>query len=286
LKHQSLIFFSASNQYQPSYPGEPLSEFTAAFLDAVGPGRSQLAGPDGMLRLDVLHQHLIQALYDVPQTPLLIRQGVDRDAALMPDFFATPSGSRLQDRLTTILQGLLALPNEKREASWELEVAPTVSGPLPVGTRFALKARASKSGFLVALTISPSGKVMFLFPNRYRPINEIEAGQEVLIPYRQGLVIQPPVGREEYFVYLLERNPFGGFPFGELGQAMLVGRLEDVVDRLRAHGRRVSLGEVSNALTRGFAIEAVAQESEPGAQRPVYGGWTRTSVEVQSTERP
>src|SRR5205085_7917548 len=119
------------------------------------------------------------------------------------------------------------------------EVAPSQPGPLSVGTRFALKVRPGSGGYLVVLAISPGGDATFLFPNRFRMDNHVTKGQEVAIPYPDGLEIRPPAGEETYVAYLLEKNPFEKFPFGRYGAALVAGKLADLERRLEARGKQI-----------------------------------------------
>ena len=188
-----------------------------------------------------------------------------------------------EEQLMGALESLLTLPAATKVDGVTLDVRTSQPGPLRLGTRFALRVRPGASGYLVVLTVSPGGDVSFLFPNQYRLNNFIGKGQDAMIPYAQGLEIRPPVGEETYYVYLLEKNPFAGFPFGLYGEALVVGRLEDVARRLRARGTQISANELREALIRGMAIE-LAKPAKASETPDRCGAWVRKEVIVKSVE--
>lgn len=285
----ALVFLSSSNQYQTSASGKPLSAFTDAFLAGLLRERGRLAGADGSIGMDAFRAYLDDTLRRVPQSPVIATRGLATGARLVPDVFADPVQAELSARLAGILETVLGLPAEDPAGGWDVAAAPSRPGRLPVGTKFALRVRPSQDGCLVAFTVSPEGSVTFLFPNRFRPDNAVTGGKEVLLPYPDGLQIQPPVGIETYYVYLVdpEHNPFDGFPLGQLAGPLAVGRLDDVVRRMESKGRRVELGELRSSLGRGIAVEAVRRTGDgggkPAPEPPAH--WARAVVKVESVER-
>jgi hypothetical protein len=278
-----LVFLAACNQFQVARSGNPLSAFTEAFIRGVFQERHRLVGGDGVMTFGALRRHLTDSLYSIPQSPVVILRGLTEDEPFIPGFFPDPLKAPQEEQLMGALESLLTLPAATKVDGVTLDVRTSQPGPLRLGTRFALRVRPGASGYLVVLTVSPGGDVSFLFPNRYRLNNFIGKGQDAMIPYAQGLEVQPPVGEETYYVYLLEKNPFAGFPFGLYGEALVVGRLEDVARRLRARGTQISATELREALIRGMAIE-LGKPAKASETLDRCGAWVRKEVIVKSVE--
>jgi hypothetical protein len=285
----ALLFISSSNQYQESSSGRPTSAFTSALLRGLGPEHGCVTGPDGAVTLKGLQDYLRAALADVPQTPLLLGSGLGPDTRFQPDLFPDPQQAELAGRLAAILETLLGLPPAEQTRG-DLTVRLSKPGPLAVGTRFALRVTPARDGCLVAFTVAPGGDATFLYPNRYRPTNTVAGGREVLIPFPDGLMIQPPVGIETYVVYLFDErhNPFAEFPVGKLKGPLAVGRLDDVVRRLEAKGRQVDVADLRSALDRGMTVEPVDHGAGGGKPVPdrAAGPWSRAVIKVQSIAAP
>ena len=160
-------------------------------------------------------------------------------------------------------------------------------GPLPIGTAFALRVRPGygmagpKEAYLVAMSVSTSGKVAFVFPNFHRPVNDVTEERDYIIPYSDGLEIQRPAGTERFAMFLLDRNPFQGFDFGSLDRGLSIGKAEEVAGYMEQEGRRVEVEELRRALRGNFRIVAPANEAD---RRP-YRRWARAVVTVQTVER-
>ena len=235
--------------------------------------------------MDLFQQDLQEILAPVPQTPLIFPIGLAKEASFLPGLFPDPDRAEIQERLARILEHLLSLAREDRE-DWQLEARPSVRGPLQVGTEFALQVRPARDGHLVVFTVAADDSVTFLFPNRYAPRSAVEANRERAIPYPRGLVIQPPVGRETYFIYWLDEghDPFENFPIGLCGDQMPVGRLDDLVRRLEGRGIRQNAANIRDAVGRGVVIKPVeetgAGKKQGDATMPVH--WTRAVVSIQS----
>ncbi|MGA2704907.1 MAG: DUF4384 domain-containing protein [Isosphaeraceae bacterium] len=236
--------------------------------------------------MDLFQQDLQETLAPVPQTPLIFPIGLAKEAALLPGLFSDPDRAEIQERLAAILDRLLGLAPQDRVKDWQLEARPSVRGPLRVGTEFALQVRPAKAGHLVVFTVAADDSVTFLFPNRYVPQSAVEANRERAIPYPRGLVIQPPVGKETYYLYWLDKghDPFEAFPIGLCGDQMPVGRLDDLVRRLEGRGIRKDAASLRDAVGRGMAIKPAGEtgtgKKQGDATRPVP--WTRAVVAVQS----
>ena len=69
-----------------------------------------MTGPDGAVTLKGLQDYLRAALADVPQTPLLLGNGLGPDTRFQPDLFPDPQQAELAGRLAAILETLLGLP--------------------------------------------------------------------------------------------------------------------------------------------------------------------------------
>ena len=280
-----VVFISSSNQYQPSQTGEKYSQFTRAFLERLARARLRARG-SRPLTLDLFQQDLQEILAPVPQTPLIFPIGLAKETPLLPGLFPDPDRAEIQERLAAILDRLLALAPQDRVKDWRLEAHPSVSGPLRVGTEFALQVRPEQDGHLVVFTVAADETVTFLFPNRYVPQSAVEAKIKRAIPYPRGLVIQPPVGKETYYVYWLAdgHDPFKGFPIGLCGDQMPVGRLDDLARHLEGRGIRLDAASLRDAVGRGMAINPAGGtgtgERRDNGSRPVP--WTRAVVTVQS----
>lgn len=292
---QGVIFLSASNQFQLSRAGEPLSAFTDAFIKTVEQDRERLTTAHGTFTLALLRSELASKLYDVPQSPVLECQppdlALDKDP-FIPGLFPTPAKWEEEQHATGIVAQLLALPEETRVAEWKLEVTPTRQPPIAVGQQFALNVKSSAKGHLVMFTVGASGQVTFLYPNRYRLINDIAAEGSAVLPYKDGLKVQPPVGAETFYVYLLERNPFKNFDFGKTAGAMTAGDLEGILRQnpaLRTRVSHVAPADLGTTRTRGMAVERVANALRAeGAELRLFSGppprWTSAVVQVQTKD--
>jgi serine/threonine-protein kinase len=278
-----LVFLAACNPFQVARCGDRLSAFTEAFIAGVFRERHRVvAGADAMT-FGALRRYLSDSLYSIPQSPIVLLRGLTEDEAFIPGFFPDPLKVLREEKLMGVLESLLTLPAATRVDGATLYVRTSQPGPLRLGTRFALRVQPGASGYLVVFTVSPGGNVSFLFPNRHRPDNFIKKAQDAMIPYAQGLEIRPPVGEETYFVYLLEKNPFADFPFGLYGEALVVGRLEDVARRLKARGTPIGADELREALVRGRAVE-VAKPAKVRETPDRCGAWVRKEVIVKSVE--
>ena len=259
---RGVVFLSASNQFQLSRAGDNLSAFTEAFLQTVEKDREKLTAAHGAFTLSLLRNELARKLYDLPQTPVLECQ--PRDLALdkdpfIPGLFPTPTKWQAEKSATDIVSQLLALPEDRRDDSWKLLVTPTHEPPLAVGQKFALNVMSSAKGYLVMFTVGASGQVTFLYPNRFRSLNEVQADGGALLPYKGGLQVQPPVGTETFYVYLLERNPFKSFDFGKTTGAMAAGDLEGVLRQhptLRSRVDRVAPEELEGRAAAAWLSNA------------------------------
>lgn len=292
---RGVVFLSASNQFQLSRAGDSLSAFTEAFLQTVEKDRDRLTAAHGAFTLSLLRSELARKLYDVPQSPVLECQpkdlALDKDP-FIPGLFPTPAKWQAEKSATSIVTELLALPADRREDAWKLQVSPTHEPPLSIGQKFALQVKSNAKGYLVMFTVGASGQVTFLYPNRYRLLNEVQADGGALLPYKDGLQVQPPVGTETFYVFLLERNPFNSFDFGKTTGAMAAGDLEGVLRQhpaLRSKVARVAPEELEGTRSRGMIVERVSDalraESDElqlfpsGAPR-----WTSAVIQIQTQE--
>lgn len=271
---QSFLFVSSSNRFQTSAAGypprEPLSKFTEAFLQVVGPDWAQSANREGVVTIADLQSLLERRLRVYAQTPVLIRQGLDDGSAVLPGLFRPRRDSATSARLAAIARSLLTAPRNDRVASG-LRARTTATPPLAVGTRFALEVSTERPGYLVVLTVGADGEATFLFPNQYRQKNAIRADARALVPYQDGLLIQPPVGTERYFVYLLQKNPFSGFPFGELAGPLAAGPIDPGL---------VSL--IPDATERGMKVESLPEGVVAGSKRVEVGDWDAVELSVRT----
>jgi hypothetical protein len=292
---RGVVFLSASNQFQLSRAGTPLSAFTDAFIKTVERDRDRIVEAHGPLTLTLLKSELKDKLFEVPQTPVLECQPPDlalEKDVFIPGFFPTPSKWEETQHATGIVAELLALPEDKREASWKLEVTPSKREPIAVGEQFALNVTSSAKGYLVMFTVGASGEVTFLYPNRYRLINEVKEGGSAVLPYKDGLKVTPPVGSETFYVYLLESNPFKDFDFGKTGGGLAAGDLEGILRQnpaLRSRVARVAPEDLSGTRARGMAVERVsdALRAESAELRLFTGGaprWSSAVVEVKTKQ--
>ncbi|MCA9268508.1 MAG: caspase family protein [Planctomycetales bacterium] len=291
-----VVFLSASNQFQLSRAGKPLSAFTEAFLKTVGEDRQRLAAVHGGFTLDVVRQELLSKLYNVPQSPVLECQpadaGLDK-SPFIPGLFPTPASWEEQQEATDIVAQLLSLPESKHEKTWQLEVACTKQPPLKVGEQFALQVKTNAPGHIVMFTVGASGQVTFLYPNRHRLVSKIGQSELQTLPWRDGLKVQPPVGAETFYVYLLDRDLFETFEFGKTAGAMAAGDLEGVLRRnpaARESLTRVNPAELGTARSRGMIVERVAEALRADvAPAALFDGgaaprWTRAVVTLNTVE--
>ncbi len=281
----SILFIASSNQYQRSQAGKLLSRFTEALLTAVGQKRHLLVNAKGVLTIEALQSDLTQTLAGVPQTPVIMQRGM-RDSALIPGVFAPPKDARLRQLLERVLLELVTLDTKQRQLDWKLTATPSVPEPIAVGKRFSIRCRPTASGYLLALTVSPSGTVRFLFPNRYRPDNQVGKNALIQVPYRQGLMIQPPVGIETYYVFLLENNPFRGFDFGRYGSSLVVGQLDDLTSRIRVDGKEIGSTWLRQSLTKDFVIEPAHVQVDGSTGAASDGAGMSASHEREESELP
>lgn len=290
---RGVVFLSASNQYQLSRAGDKLSAFTAAFLSAMNDWQ-RLEAAHGEFSLKAVQSELTRTLFDIPQSPVLECQPKDlATAAFIPGLFPTPKKWEEEKLATQIVAQLLALPKNKQRGDWKLQVAPTLEPPLRLGEKFALEVHSNVDGYLVMFTVGASGQVQFLYPNRYRILNEIKAGQSATLPYKNGLQVAPPVGTETYYVYLLAKNPMKSFDFGKSAGAMVAGDLEGILrayPSLRTTINRVDPAELSGARSRGMVVERVSEalRADDGSGR-LFGSegapeWTSAVIRVQTTK--
>lgn len=289
-----VIFLSSSNQFQLSQAGEKLSAFTEVFLNTIGPDRDKLVAASGTnaLTLKATHQELTRALFDLPQTPILECRGVKETDAFIPGLFPTPTKWEEEKQATGIIAQLLSLPEDKMQRNWQLNIAPTKNEPLQVGERFALKVTTNADGYLVMFTVGASGNVTFLYPNRFRSINEVKSGTTAVLPYKDGLQVTPPAGEERFYVYLLEKNPFETFEFGKTSGGLPAGSLEGILrqnPQLRNRIDRVNPAELTGWRSRGMVVERVSnllREDEEIHRRlhAAAGGWARDVATIQTKQ--
>lgn len=292
---RGVVFLSASNQFQLSRAGDPLSAFTSAFLHTVEKDRERLTAVHKKFTLKVLRDELADKLFEVPQSPVLECQPADQaleKEPFIPGFFRTPVHWEEEKAATSIVSQLLALPPERKAKFWKLQVTPTRRPPLRVGEQFALQVKTNQKGHLVMFTVGASGQVTFLYPNRHRIINKVDAGQQTVLPWGDGLKVQPPVGQETFYVYLLDRNPFENFDFGKTAGAMAAGDLEGILRQnpaLRNRVSRVTSEDLNAPRARGMIVERVGEalRAEGADVRLFDDGaprWTRAVVQLTTVE--
>ena len=277
---RSIVLVLSSNPYQESLAGKRLSAFTDVLLGGIGFEQRKFIGPDGVLGFDLLQDQLRGRLETLGQTPVIRALGLPPGLSFMPGIFPDPVKPALRAKLGEVVEKLITAPPADRVADWTLDVEPSVPGPIPVGTRFALRVRARSSGYLIIFTVAPSGKVVVLYPNRFRKNNMITADRSDLFPYDKAMRIDPPAGREVYHVYWLETNPFEAVPVELYGEKepMLVGAVEDLVRRLQREPG-ADAARVRGALVGG---DAEWLRRRPG---PRVGAWTGKTIVVSSVDR-
>jgi hypothetical protein len=293
---RGVVFLSASNQFQLSRAGDTLSVFTEAFIRAVEDDREKLTTDNRAFTLAILRDELAAKLKNIPQSPVLecrpAELALEKDP-FIPGLFPTPTKWEEEQHATAIVAQLLALPEDRRDASWKITATPTHRPPLAVGEKFAIEVNSNADGYLVMFTVGASGKVTFLFPNRFRNKSEVKAGGSALLPYRDGLKVQPPVGAELFYVYLLESNPFEEFDFSQSAGAMAAGDLEGVLrqhPKLREHVARLTPKDLNEAQARGMIVERVADalRAEANDLQLFPGGkvphWTSVVLKIDTVE--
>lgn len=269
---KSLVFFSAASEFEEASaarPGESLSVFTAAFLDAVRPKAGK---PAQDVSLRDLHGRLVEHLRGT-QTPLLKTEGIATSTAFAPHVFPPAKQIEQQRRFAMILERLMFLPRVAQGSAWKVEARCNPPAPVKVGSHYELRVRPSQAGRLVVFTVEADGEVTFFYPNRFTPDNSVKAGEEVPIPWAGALRADPPAGEEQFYVYLIERDPFQGFDFRECEGELLVGKIDDVV---RRYSKINSVEEFRSLLARG--PQQAAGQTATGTTQ-----WTRAVVTVQTT---
>lgn len=265
------ILLAASNAYEPSMSGDPLSAFTRCFLDAVGPGRQSLSGGRGVVTVQELRGGMERALAGIPQHPAILAPGYGGDSPFIPGVFPVGADTAMVEELAAILHDLISLDPKMRASDWRINAIASVPSPIRTGTKFSIKCRPGQKGYLVAFTVGRSGRVSVLFPNRYRRQNHVDSNREVDIPYPEGLQIQPPSGREAYYIVLLEEDPFARFEFGKYGKDLIAGNVSELAAHFRVDGRPMSsdglrdlLSSIAGNRSRAMAVE-LAESAGGGA---------------------
>lgn len=275
-----LLFLSASNEFQRARAGDPtdpqaLSAFTAALLDALARQAS--------ISIEQLQQQLVARLEQVPQTPVLLSQGLSTKTLFQPTLFMLPDQSLRQSAITTVIEQLLSLPRERFSQDWSIDLQPTRAGNIPLGARFAFTVTPNHAGFLILFTVEASGEVTFLYPNPYRTDNYVRAGTTRTIPYRDALLVERPVGTETYFAYLLGENPFREFPFSQHA-GLAAGHLEDIIRRRPELTQQLGVSDLHQALTRGMTVEALRPTASKQNESNSLIRWSRQVVTLRTVE--
>lgn len=217
-----LLLLTASNQYQTSAAGVPprhtLSMYTKALMDLM-----QKTKPGQAISFTDAQERLKDTLQKIPQHPQVIAIGLDADQNLVPDVFPAPKSPIANREFADRLYDLFTLT--KPADDWKLEVSSNVTPPLQEGTKFGLNVKSNVAGYIVIVTAAASGEVAFLYPNQYQPDNSIGANRGAVLPNKEAFRVRKPLGEEKYFVFLLEKNPFRGFPFGAQQGPLVVGNV-------------------------------------------------------------
>ena len=264
-----LVFFSASSELEPASaagPGETLSVFTAAFLRTAR-SHSQTGTTLSSFLLDLRSQ-----LKGVQQ-PQLITDQIDVDTLLTPGLFASVVQVEGERRFSEVLEKLIHLPFNQH-SQWRLDVRCHPANTISIGSTYDLRITPSHSGYLVVFTVQADGTVTFLYPNCSRINNFVESGVEVAVPWEGALEAAPPAGKEQFYVYLLNKNPFRGHDLSKFEGVLPVGDMEDIV---RRRPKLTSIQQLQGLLRNG-------PRQVTYARNPSSVHWTRAMVTVNTVQ--